>query len=96
MCMYEVHLVDGRRLVVYKHVSTRRSLHLDDDSRAYSYGHRGDYGMYHEVSAASALVGVFSGWADLADRPSDAELELAIALIHVVRAGEEPETHDVL
>jgi len=37
MWMCEVELVDGTRVHVYKHSSTRRSLHLDEDGRAFVY-----------------------------------------------------------
>ena len=37
MWMYEVALTDGRKLQSYKHIDTRRYVHLDADVTAYAY-----------------------------------------------------------
>lgn len=37
MWMYEVRLDDGQRIDAYKHVDTRRYLHLTADGRLYGY-----------------------------------------------------------
>jgi hypothetical protein len=37
MWMYEVELVNGIRLQVYKHIDTRRSAHLASNGQAYAY-----------------------------------------------------------
>ena len=37
MWMYEIELRDGRRVHAYKHIDTRRYVHLDADVTAYAY-----------------------------------------------------------
>ena len=37
MWMYEIELRDGRRVHAYKHIETRRYVHLDADVTAYAY-----------------------------------------------------------
>jgi len=59
MWMFEVRLADGSRLHAYKHVTTRRYLHLTPDGRAFDYC--GDCG-YEEVDLASSIVSTFSDW----------------------------------
>ncbi len=59
MWMCEIRLVDGPRLHAYKHVATRRYLHIAEDCRAFNYFGDGRYG---EVGLASAIVRAFSGW----------------------------------
>jgi hypothetical protein len=43
MWMFEVQLSDERRLHAYKHVDTRRYLHLDDEANAFFYDEDGRY-----------------------------------------------------
>lgn len=35
MCMFAVETTDGRRLIAYKHIETRRYLHLDREGNAF-------------------------------------------------------------
>jgi hypothetical protein len=59
MWTHEIRLVDGWRLHAYKHVSTRRYLHLTEDGRAFDS--RGE-SFYREIRLASAIARAFSGW----------------------------------
>ncbi len=59
MWIYEIELADGSRIHAYKHMTTRRYLHLVSDGRAFE--HHAD-GRYGEVGLASAIVRAFSGW----------------------------------
>jgi hypothetical protein len=59
MWMYEIRLDDGTRLHAFKHVTTRRYLHLAEDGRAFEY--RFD-GRYREVRLAPAIGRAFVGW----------------------------------
>jgi hypothetical protein len=56
MWMYEVELSDGRSLQVYKHVDTRRSVHLAADGQAYYYE---PPDRYVPISAAQVFAAVF-------------------------------------
>jgi len=56
MWMYEVELVDGTHLQVYKHVDTRRSVHLAADGSAYYYA---PPGRYVPIAAGDVLAEVF-------------------------------------
>jgi hypothetical protein len=56
MWMYEVELSDGRSLQVYKHVDTRRSVHLAADGQAYYYE---PPDRYLPISAAQVFAAVF-------------------------------------
>ena len=67
MWMYEVELADDTFLQAYKHVSTRRYLHLGDDGRAYSY--IGDE-LYREIEPELAIDLALVGW-----RPEEEEVE---------------------
>jgi hypothetical protein len=58
MWMFEVELADGTRLHAYKHVSTRRYVHLDPTGRAFHY----DGGEYQEVAVPVAIARAFVGW----------------------------------
>jgi hypothetical protein len=59
MWMFEVELVDGRRLHAYKHIVTREYLHLTHDERAFVF--RGEH-SYREVDLEEAVAGVFARW----------------------------------
>lgn len=58
MWMYEVRLDDGSRLHAYKHVMTRRYLHLGPEGGAFAYDREG---RYQPIPFASAVRLVFSG-----------------------------------
>lgn len=83
MWMGEVRLDNGVAVHAYKHRSTRRYLHLDQESRPYTYEFRRERAMYREITLAQALGGVFAGWPLLGDAGSPEELALARALIDV-------------
>lgn len=59
MAMHEVELKNGVRLCCYKHIDTRRSLHLDEDLNAYlhSFDERklDEPGYYEQVSLREAF-----------------------------------------
>lgn len=59
MAMHEVELKNGVRLCCYKHIDTRRSLHLDEDLNAYLYCFDelklDDPGYYERVSLREAF-----------------------------------------
>ena len=57
MWMYEVELSNGNRLQVYKHIDTRRSIHLDSDGAAFAYA---PPDRYRTVAAADVLAEVFA------------------------------------
>lgn len=56
MWMYEVRLADHRRIQAYKHVVTRRYLHLSADGSAFDY--RAPNGAYLQVGLTTAIVRV--------------------------------------
>jgi hypothetical protein len=56
MWMFEVRLSDGRRLHAYKHVDTRRYLHLDDGANAFVYD---EDGRYRPIPLSRTLHAVF-------------------------------------
>lgn len=58
MWMYEVRLGDGSPLHAYKHVTTRRYLHLTADGRAFDYRD----GRFGRIALASSIVRAFAGW----------------------------------
>jgi hypothetical protein len=62
MWMCEVTLEDGRRLQAYKHIYTRRSVHLDADGQAFVYEPRERYRPY---PVADVLAAVFATLPDL-------------------------------
>jgi hypothetical protein len=56
MWMYEVELSTGARLQVYKHIDTRRSIHLDADGEAFAYE---SPDRYRSIPVADVLAEVF-------------------------------------
>ena len=58
MWMSEIELEDGSRVHAYKHVNTRRYLHLPGDGRAFAY--MGD-NRYREIDLDIAVDLVFVG-----------------------------------
>lgn len=56
MCMFGVQLEGGERLVAYKHIDTRRYIHLAADLRAFVYV---DPGRYEEREPVEVLESVF-------------------------------------
>jgi hypothetical protein len=63
MWMFEVKLSDGRAVHAYKHVDTRRYIHLDEDCNAFVYE---EPDRYRPIAAASVLNAVFLGLPGLA------------------------------
>jgi len=56
MWMHEVKLTDGRAVHAYKHVDTRRYIHLDEDGNAFVYT---ESERYKPMPAARVLAAVF-------------------------------------
>jgi hypothetical protein len=59
MWMFEVATSDGRRLQAYKHIVTRRYVHLDDDGNAFYYAHPD---RYRPIAFDRLLEAVLSSW----------------------------------
>jgi hypothetical protein len=59
MWMYEIELEDTSRVHAYKHVSTRRYMHLGEDGRAFAYV--GDH-RYREIDPDIAADLALAGW----------------------------------
>lgn len=76
MWMYEVRLDDGTRVDAYKHVMTRRYLHLGADGIALRHGLDG---RYRAIALESAIQAAFDGFQSQGVGPHDAPL-LAAAL----------------
>ena len=57
MWMFEVELSIGKRLHAYKHIDTRRYVHLDHKGAAYTYTYRE---RYRPCPAADVLAAVFT------------------------------------
>lgn len=61
MWMGEVELADSRRLQVYKHIYTRRSIHLDPDGAAFVYESRERYRPYPVSEVLAAVFATLPG-----------------------------------
>lgn len=86
MWMHELELADGSRVHAYKHVDTRRYLHLDDQLNAYVYA---EGGRYEPIELAPALHGALSVlWLDAVGCASGA-VERARRAIDIVHGREE-------
>ena len=70
MWMFEVELSHETSLHAYKHVTTRRYLHLDATGRAFDYV---EHGRYRAVGAPMAIACVFAGWERSGPTALDAE-----------------------
>ena len=68
MWMHEIELADRSALHAYKHVSTRRYLHLTEDGRAFFYRSEA---AYTEVAPREAIDEAFAGWEQLLPAPTD-------------------------
>jgi hypothetical protein len=66
MWVFALVLDDGSEVHAYKHVATRRYLHLAEDGRAFEYR---DGNRYAEIEASAALHEVFSGWEEAIPQP---------------------------
>jgi hypothetical protein len=70
MWMYEVELADRTPLHAYKHVATRRYLHLSEDGRTFAYRSEA---RYREIAPRAALREAFADWDRLVPAPPDPE-----------------------
>lgn len=57
MWMFEVELSDGRLLQAYKHIDTRRYVHLDDHGAAFMYLSPNRYVSVPTAEALAAALG---------------------------------------
>lgn len=80
MWMFEVELAEETTLQAYKHVTTRRYLHLDATGRAFHYD---ESGGYQEVAVPIAIARVFAGWGS----PTDQDAAAFRAAMHRARAA---------
>src|SRR4051812_48028900 len=71
MWMYELRLDDGTRVDAFKHVATRRYLHLSATGWALRYAVDG---RYFSVDLASAITTAFEGWQCAEPGPRDMKL----------------------
>ena len=71
MWMFQVDLADGTAVHAYKHITTRRYLHLGEDGRtlAFTPSHR-----YRLVDPYDLLVAVFDGWERLIDDKAEIDV----------------------
>ncbi len=66
MWMNAIALSDGREVQAYKHIATRRYLHLGNDGSAFEYTRRS---RYRPLDHWDAVQEAFSGWEDLVPEP---------------------------
>lgn len=96
MWMGEIKLSDDTAVHAYKHIATRRYVHLGEDGRAFAYT---EDDRYVEMRRGTAVAGVFSGWTEIAPQPEDPKAAwdaISRALERAwddERAIEEPATH---
>ncbi len=69
MWMFEIELANESRLHAYKHVTTRRYMHVDATGRAFQYDAAG---RYQEVAVPVAIARVFVGWEQSSPADHDA------------------------
>jgi hypothetical protein len=72
MWLFTIQLEDGTELEAYKHIDTRRYLHLADDGRAFYYCADG---RYWAVERDAALAALFEGWDARAGRRARREVQ---------------------
>jgi hypothetical protein len=68
MWMYEIRTTAGGRIHAYKHIDTRRYLHLDDDARAYEFVAEQ---RYRPIPLAEAIELAFASWHRLGASPDE-------------------------
>jgi hypothetical protein len=68
MWMFQVDLADGTAVHAYKHICTRRYLHLAEDGRTFAFTHSGRYWM---VDPFDLLMAVFEDWERYTDDNAD-------------------------
>ncbi len=59
MWMGQIELVDDTHVHAYKHVATRRYVHIGDDGRLFAHA---SPDRYTQIAAAAAIEDVFCGW----------------------------------
>ena len=86
MWMHEVELVDGTAVHAYKHIDTRRYIHLHEACQAYV---NEDSNRYRPTDPARVLTAVFAGLSGLSgvERP---QLEESLAVLERCRRGDYP------
>ena len=84
MWMFDLALADGARVHAYKHVATRRYLHLAEDGRALVC--EGDE-RYREIQPRHAIHLAFAGWESLAPEPPDLVTHAALLRLVSDRAA---------
>lgn len=75
MWMGEIELADRTRIHAYKHVTTRRYLHLDSSGRAFAFRE----GRYRGIALATAVARAFVGW-EQTHPPEGDVVELGVAI----------------
>ena len=88
MWMFDLSLADGARVHAYKHVATRRYLHLAEDGRAFV--HEGDE-RYREIQPRHAIHLAFAGWESLSPEPEDLLAHAALLRLVSTRAARRTE-----
>ena len=71
MWMSELRLDDGTRVDAYKHIDTRRYLHLSPSGQAFRYE---PPGLYRAVVLPDAIELAFYGWQRVGARPEDLDV----------------------
>jgi hypothetical protein len=88
MWMFDLALADGAGVHAYKHVATRRYLHLAEDGRAFVYeGSR----RYREIQPRDAIHLAFAGWESLSPEPADMLAHAALLRLVCDRAARRTE-----
>lgn len=82
MWMHEIRLGDGSEVHAYKHVATRRYLHVGNDGRAFELKSEG---MYVQLNPAISIVRAFAGWESAAPAPCD--IRALREAVHSARAA---------
>jgi hypothetical protein len=80
MWMSEIRLRDGTRVDAYKHVATRRYLHLGQTGTAFVHDVEN---RYLPMDLAAAITDAFNGWE--CGRPAPGELRLLAATVASAR-----------
>jgi hypothetical protein len=83
MWMFDLALAEGARVRAYKHVATRRYVHLAEDGRAFVY--EGDE-RYREILPRRAIHMAFAGWESLSPEPVDLVAHAALPRLATDRA----------
>lgn len=70
MWMFQVDLADGMAVHAYKHIFTRRYMHIGEDGRTLAFTYSG---RYRPIDPFDLLMAVFDGWERLVDDKADVE-----------------------